>query len=323
MVTSTHPLPPSPEHRTSDSMKHLSTQNFDQQSSFHQTESPKQYINLFSTGHRHQRPTLLMNNGRTRSRSFGHRTSNGLCQTRKHLITEFTASSLLRQQKPSLSQGKNITSALVPTYPRQTEKLSHYINTPSMVHQNLKFDSYCKPIGLLTTNNGSLPQHENVSVNILNSFARGLHVLPVQELVYQPAHIFTPSNIIFSGGNSQKLSVKKASLCVKDNSLLGNKTPTTDQSVENANSRVLESFNSIDPELRLTYRTDANILPPYSLHTLLVMCLRSMKRQRVTFYDMCQWMEENFAAYRETRKNWQVNLMANMYLNSWCLCFYG
>ena len=60
-------------------------------------------------------------------------------------------------------------------------------------------------------------------------------------------------------------------------------------------------------KLKIDYKTNASVKPPYSYATLICMAMRESKKNKITLAGIYNWITENFVYYRVADPSWQVS----------------
>lgn len=86
--------------------------------------------------------------------------------------------------------------------------------------------------------------------------------------------------------------------------------------VDVSESGLFITLDSLDQQEREAYRTNSNLCPPCSFHSLIYMSIQSMKRHKFTLNDIISWIRDNFAYFRFLQSPWEVSLFTRIFSKS-------
>ncbi|CAL8088507.1 unnamed protein product [Calicophoron daubneyi] len=312
----------------------------------------KQYISLFSSGTTHQRPPMLLGGPRTLSQSSvrssniqrGHtgfeRSPSGarllpnaqsvvyrsgvtsvpsnlpgvFKSAHAHFSTpisenlEYLQGNLVNISQSALSSnhccpanGQVSALPISPSYPYTTVKFHASQLNPSMPYHSEK--SY--------RNHSYRGSYKNGAVASLDppvAIVRG-NSHSLCELSAKDTSVGLVGEIQMRTGSASNCFLP--SLLVRHENRSGTHYSSLD-TVDISTSGLFISFDSLDIAVRKSYRNDPNSCPPYSFHTLIYMSMQSLKKQKITLNEICSWITDNFAYFRNSPNNWQGALRQDL-----------
>ncbi|KAK4468099.1 hypothetical protein MN116_008269 [Schistosoma mekongi] len=80
------------------------------------------------------------------------------------------------------------------------------------------------------------------------------------------------------------------------------------------NSKVFLKYDTLTFHEKDTYQHNEQCKPMLNAHTLIYMAMNELKKNKVTFHDICEWIIEHFAFYRNKKDNflWQDIIRQNL-----------
>ncbi|CAH8861483.1 unnamed protein product [Trichobilharzia szidati] len=101
-----------------------------------------------------------------------------------------------------------------------------------------------------------------------------------------------------------------------NNTLNANVSSHNLNEITEKNQTLFQNYDEISFQEKDKYRYDVNCKPMFKCSTLIYMAMNSLKKNKITLNDICQWIQVHFAFYRNLKDiHWQDVIRQHLTLN--------